>query len=119
MKPHGATLVSAGILAGNNILKESNSQKLMIILSDGEDTYLSKNISKELINKGMCEKIKDNGTRMVFIKIGYKSSNINWKKCVGSGNYYEAHNVYQLEADLMQALGATEIREVGRNTPKD
>ncbi|CNH46380.1 TadE/TadG family type IV pilus assembly protein [Yersinia pekkanenii] len=119
MKPYGATLVSSGILVGNNIFKKSDNNKLMIILSDGEDTYLEINVSKRLIEKGMCEKVKANDIKMVFIGIGYKPGSIDCKDCVGKGNYFEAHNAHELETDLRQALGVTEAREVGHNMPKD
>ncbi|WP_075336314.1 TadE/TadG family type IV pilus assembly protein [Yersinia enterocolitica] len=119
MRPYGETLVSSGILVGNNIFKESNNNKLMIILSDGEDTYSDINISKMLIRKGMCEKIKANNIRMVFIGIGYKPRSINWEDCVGKENFYLAKNAHELEADLRLALGETETHEVGRNTPKN
>ena len=59
---------------------------------------------------------------MVFIAIGYSaddSGSIDWKECVGEGNYYEAYNAHELETDLRQALGETKIREVGRNIPKN
>ncbi|MFI0488940.1 MAG: TadE/TadG family protein [Yersinia sp. (in: enterobacteria)] len=130
MKPQGATLVSSGILAANNFFKESNrdNKKLMIILSDGEDTFSGINISKILVKKGMCERVKENDIRMVFIGIGYKSKSkskskskyksIDWEKCVGKNNYYQAQNAHELEADLWQALGSEETREIGRNTPK-
>jgi tight adherence protein G len=134
MKPYGATLVSSGILAANNIFKESDrkNKKLMIILSDGEDTFSEINISKTLVDKGMCERVKINAIQMVFIGIGYKSKpkikpkskpqsqfdGIDWRECVGENNYYQAQNAHELEADLWQALGSEETREIGRNTPK-
>ncbi|WP_174848836.1 pilus assembly protein [Yersinia artesiana] len=124
-EPIGDTLISAGILTGNKLLRESdstNNNKLMVILSDGKDSVSQYDVTKTLIVKGMCNKIKLNNIRMTFIAIGYSaddSGSIDWKKCVGEGNYYEAYNAHELEADLRQALGATEVREVGRNTPKD
>ncbi|WP_145607919.1 TadE/TadG family type IV pilus assembly protein [Yersinia rochesterensis] len=129
----GATLISSGILVGNNIFKETNNnhKKLMIILSDGDDSnhinanlpedYKDKNyfnITKTLIEKGMCEKIKKNNIRMVFIGIGYvPREDIDWKKCVGENNFYLAQNAHELEQDLEQALLAND--EVGRNIPKN
>ncbi|MFQ6280099.1 vWA domain-containing protein [Yersinia enterocolitica] len=132
-EPGGFTLISSGILAGNRLLNEpgNTNNKLMVILSDGNDTDTSTgtatatatankiNISKKLIENEMCDKIKENNIRMVFIGIKYVPTGIDWKECVGEGNYYEAYNAHELEADLRQALGTTEIREVGRNTPKD
>ncbi|MFM1346841.1 TadE/TadG family protein [Yersinia proxima] len=124
-EPVGDTLISSGILTGNKLLREldsTNNNKLMVILSDGKDSVSQYDVTKILIAKGMCDKIKQNNIRMAFIAIGYSandSGSIDWKECVGKDNYHEAYNAHELEADLMQALGATEIREVGRNTPKD
>ncbi|MFV8801417.1 TadE/TadG family protein [Yersinia sp. LJYL362] len=125
-KTEGHTLISSGILSGNDIFRNesNNKNKLMIILSDGNDNDVSSDspgdrITNKLIKKGMCEKIKENNIRMIFIGIGYIPSGIDWKKCVGEGNFYLAKNAHELEVDLRQALGSIEIREVGRNTPKD
>ncbi|HHH0000394.1 TPA: TadE/TadG family protein [Yersinia enterocolitica] len=135
MVPLGGTLISSGILSANNIFKETadnGHKKLMIILSDGMDTYNSTKlpnkgffISKTLIDEGMCEMIIKNGIQMVFIAIAYspeKNVNapeyINWKQCVGEDNYYEAHNAHELELELQQAVNVSETSEVGRNTPK-
>lgn len=149
--PRGLTLVSSGILAANNLFKEANdkNKKLMIVLSDGADSdntttfdksgnlisiddYLKNDedkkpyrITKNLIDKGMCEAIADNKIRMVFIAVGYipesdaySPTYINWEKCVGKDNFYLAKDAHELEADLQQALGGDNIRDVGRNTPK-
>ncbi|MGM7744268.1 TadE/TadG family type IV pilus assembly protein [Yersinia enterocolitica] len=124
-EPGGDTLISSGILTGNKLLMESdstNNNKLMVILSDGKDSVSQYEVTKMLIVKGMCNKIKQNDIRMVFIAIGYSandSGSIDWKKCVGEGNYYEAHNAHELEADLLQAFGTVDSSEVGRNTPKN
>ena len=144
MAPSGGTLISSGILSANNLFNESrsNNKKLMIILSDGNDSFEKKNkkdkeniesnenqgffITKNLIRKGMCERIKENQITMAFIAIGYNPLRnthaleyIDWKECVGEEHYYEAQNSHELEADLLQALGAVDTSEVGRNTPKD
>ncbi|HEN3279145.1 TPA: TadE/TadG family protein [Yersinia enterocolitica] len=136
MDPLGGTLISSGILSANNIFKETadnGHKKLMIILSDGMDSYdstmLPNNgfiISKTLMDKGMCEKIINNGIQIAFIAIAYspeKNVNapeyINWKQCVGEDNYYEAHNAYELELELQQAVRVAGTKEVGRNTPKN
>ncbi|MDA5544043.1 pilus assembly protein [Yersinia rochesterensis] len=129
----GGTLISSGILAGNNIFRggSHHNKKIMIILSDGDDSnhinsklsedYKDKNyfnITKTLVDKGMCEKIKENNIRMVFIGIGYvPREDIDWKKCVGENNFYLAHNAHELEQDLEQVLLAND--EVGRNIPKN
>lgn len=135
MTPLGGTLISSGILSANNLFNENRSndnKKLMIILSDGDDSFDKKYkenkgfyVTQNLIKKGMCERIKENGVTMAFIAIGYKPlydtkspRYIDWKECVGEKNYYEAQNTYELEADLLQALGTVDTSEVGRNIPK-
>ncbi|HDL7750784.1 TPA: TadE/TadG family protein [Yersinia enterocolitica] len=136
MEPLGGTLISSGMLSANNLFNESSSntnKKLMIILSDGDDSFdndVKENkgfyVTQNLIKKGMCQRIKENGITMAFIAIGYKPLDnthspryIDWKECVGEKNYYEAQNTHELEANLRQALGPTVVREVGRNTPKN
>ena len=127
----GETLVSSGVLSGNNLLKETinNHSKLMIILSDGDDTRKTKigsdkyeeysYISKKLIDMGMCERIKSNGVKMVFIAIGYvPREDIDWKKCVGENNFYLAKNASELELSINEALVVNDT-EVGRNIPKN
>ncbi|CFR31791.1 pilus assembly protein [Yersinia frederiksenii] len=135
MTPIGGTLTSSGILYANNLFRNKNDndkEKLMIIISDGVESYDEKYrenpgfyITKKLIDKGMCEKIKDNNIKMIFIAIDYDPEKIqdprryiDWKKCVGEDNYYEADNAHQLEVELMGALGVQSSNEVGRNTPK-
>ncbi|WP_019212545.1 TadE/TadG family type IV pilus assembly protein [Yersinia massiliensis] len=135
MTPIGGTLTSSGVLYANNLFRNNNDddkEKLMIIISDGVESYDEKYrenpgfyITKKLIDKGMCEKIKDNNIKMIFIAIDYDPEKIqdprryiDWKKCVGEDNYYEANNAHQLEVELMGALGAQSSSEVGRNTPK-
>ncbi|CNK81293.1 putative fimbrial anchor [Yersinia frederiksenii] len=118
----GETLISAGILAGNKLFdKNNNHNKLMIILSDGDDTIIAKRkyfISEKLINMGMCERIKANDIKMVFIAIGYRPDNrIDWKECVGEENFYLAENAHRLELAINQALVVNDT-EVGRNIPK-
>lgn len=119
-EPSGGTLVSSGILAGNNMLNYTSNKKLMIILSDGNDDSgnLTTNISQKLIDMGMCERIRENGIKMAFIAIGYEPrDDIDWKKCVGNENFYLAHNAHELEIDIKQALVTN--TEVGRNIPKN
>ncbi|HDL8284056.1 TPA: VWA domain-containing protein, partial [Yersinia enterocolitica] len=138
MSASGSTLISSGILAANNLFRKKNNsanKKLMIILSDGNDgKYRAKSesiyagipfkeesgnyITKDLIDMGMCEEIQKNNITMVFIAIGYEPHGIDWKKCVGKGNYYQANNTHQLEQSLQQALGSTNSSEVGRSMPK-
>ncbi len=134
MTPIGGTLTSSGVLYANNLFRKNsnNNEKLMIIISDGVESYEQNHrenpgfyITKKLIDKGMCEKIKDNNIKMIFIAIDYDPEKIqdprryiDWKKCVGEDNYYEANNAHQLEVELMGALEAQSSNEVGRNTPK-
>lgn len=104
----------------------------MIILSDGNDSNDDEDksskkarnenyfyITQKLINMGMCERIKDNNIKMVFIAIGYiPKEDIDWKKCVGEKNFYLAKNVSELKLSINQALARIDT-EVGRNIPKN
>lgn len=132
MNAEGGTLASSGILVGSKMLAESrNANKLMIILSDGDDNTQKMssqqdrdngivNITQKLITEGMCQRIKDNNIKMVFIGVGYIPDNniIDWENdCVGTGNFYLAHNAHELEISLQRVLVADD--EVGRNVPKN
>ena len=141
LNPEGWTLSSSGTLIGANLLMSkntaseaapaklrTNTQRILIVLSDGEDTGLH-HLTEELIAGGMCTKIKsrldtlqDPGYRnlpakMAFVAFGYKQSdNVkkSWKSCVGDENYYQADNEEALLKTFKQIIGLEE--EVGRSS---
>ncbi len=119
--PQGWTSVTSGTLIGANLLMDynkdpnaqprklgTNTRRVLLVLSDGEDNAPTSTTLLELINAGMCERIKERldslqvndpdknltplSTRMGFVALGYtpvKSQADAWKKCVGQENYYE------------------------------
>lgn len=141
LNPEGWTLSSSGTLIGANLLMSknpapeaapaklrTNTQRILIVLSDGEDTGLH-HLTEELIEGGMCTKIKsrldtlqDPGYRnlpakMAFVAFGYKQSdNVkkSWRNCVGNDNYYQADNEEALLKVFKQIIGLEE--EVGRSS---
>ncbi|AJI96289.1 von Willebrand factor type A domain protein [Yersinia ruckeri] len=136
MNEGGSTLVSSGIMQGADLLMDGvNHNKLMIILSDGHDypttavvhdkTITSAkevradvDISRQLVQHGMCKKIRETIGRIVFIGIGYNPSAnhyINWAEdCVDTENFYMAMNTKELEDSIRSALVSD---KVGTNTP--
>lgn len=141
LKPEGWTLASSGVLIGANLLMDknknpetyptklrTNTQRILIILSDGEDRGLHR-LTRELIEEGMCTRIKnrldtlqDTGYRnlpakMAFVAFGYKQTDKiknSWKNCVGNDNYYQADDPHTLLKVFKQIIGLEE--EVGRSS---
>ena len=141
LKPEGWTLASSGVLIGANLLMDknknpetdptklrTNTQRLLIILSDGEDRGLHR-LTRELIEEGMCSRIKsrldtrqDQGYRnlpakIAFVAFGYKQTDkikSSWKNCVGNDNYYQADDPDTLLKVFKQIIGLEE--EVGRSS---
>lgn len=143
----GATLSSSGLLIGANLLMNTNpdenaqpsklganTQRIILVLSDGQDQITSNdtlNITSNLINQGMCEKIKnklnslqdktylEQPTRIGFVAFGYGPSGTQkaaWEKCVGK-YYYVANNKEELLESFRKIIGLVE--EVGHSTYKE
>ncbi|MGV6988689.1 TadE/TadG family type IV pilus assembly protein [Testudinibacter sp. P80/BLE/0925] len=145
----GATLVSSGTLIGANLVMDKNTnvnideikentQRILLILSDGQDEMTGentlgennyRNITKKLIEKGMCTEIRNQmnslqdprfrvrPSRIAFVVFGYTQSadqEAAWKHCVGATNYYRADNKTELLNVFKQIIGFEE--EVGRPT---
>ncbi|MDG2957078.1 pilus assembly protein [Bisgaard Taxon 10/6] len=140
----GATLSSSGLLIGANLLTNTNpdeeaqpsklganTQRIILVLSDGadqlSDANSSLNITSNLINQGMCEKIKskldslqdktylEQPTRIGFVAFGYGPSGTQkaaWEKCVGK-YYYVANNKEELLESFRKIIGLVE--EVGHS----
>lgn len=121
-RPNGGTASFQGIIKSAQYFKElqsPNPRQLMIILSDGEDN--KKSTVKDLVNKGMCSKIKqeldgritDNGRpvnfQMAFVGFDYRvSDNVALKDCVGEENIYDAADPDEL-LDIILNLISEEI----------
>lgn len=143
----GATLVSSGVLVGANLIMDKNTsvdiaqvkentQRVLLILSDGKDELGAeeneqhyRNITKNLIDKGMCDEIRNRmnslqdsrfrarPSRIAFVAFGYSQSadqEAAWKRCVGATNYHRADNKTELLNVFKQIIGFEE--EVGRPT---
>ena len=143
----GNTLTSTGVLIGANMLMDKdmtadidklqeNTQRVLLILSDGQDEIYSNTAEKEkdfreitqkLINGGMCDRIRarldtlqdkrfpEKPSRIAFIAFGYSQSDklkTMWKKCVKEDNYYNANNQAELLEVFKKVVGFEE--EVGR-----
>ncbi|WP_143933380.1 Tad domain-containing protein [Pasteurella testudinis] len=145
----GATLVSSGTLIGANMMMGKNSnvnineikentQRILLILSDGQDEmtgdntlgeYNYRNITKKLIERGMCTEIRNRmnslqdprfrarPSRIAFVVFGYTQTADQeqaWRNCVGDTNYYRADDKVGLLNVFKQIIGFEE--EVGRPT---
>jgi len=134
MGPEGNTLVSAGMLQGGRLLYNGTAaRKILVIISDGTDFPITGpdpenediDISKKLINLGLCNKIRDvltttdaNGNQIIgkiaFIGVDYLPT-LDWKACVGENNYYEVNNADAFSEAMRHAV----FEEVGHSTVKD
>lgn len=118
-----ATLVSSGILDGVQVLSKGNaSRKVLVIVSDGEDQPRFDNgVTDELLKHGLCDKIREVLTtdysvgKIAFIALKYEKATSDWERCVGSNNFYTAHNLFEFEHAMNRAV----FEEVGHNTTKD
>lgn len=123
VKPEGNTLASSGMLIGANMLMnknpdpnaqpeklESNTQRILLVLSDGNDTVLP-HVTQELQEAGMCSRIRKRldtlqvepsskafkvlPSRIAFVRFGTQEemptgAKKAWIDCVGAQNFYEA-----------------------------
>lgn len=138
--PKGGTAVTSGLIIGANIMMDNNkmpnaqpdklqtnTQRIILVLSDGTDNQPSQNTLVRLINAGLCEQIKGKidslqdrnyhklSTRIAFVAFGYNPPEEQvtaWKKCVGS-YYYEAKNKRELLDSFKQIISLDE--EVGHS----
>lgn len=144
VKPEGGTAASAGLLIGANLLMKkntdaeaqpeklgSNTQRILMVLSDGEDNQPSSDTLVTLLNAGLCDRIRTKSdsllsdkyeklpTKIAFAAFGFKpppDQKEAWKKCVGEDNYYEPNSEEALLEAFKQILSFEE--EVGRSSIK-
>ncbi|MDD9158194.1 pilus assembly protein [Aliivibrio sp. S4TY2] len=123
-RPKGGTASYSGIIRGAQLLKEgSNTRRLLIVLSDGEDggpNHDSPNVksfSNSLVNGGMCDKIRegleadktpdgrDIKAQIVAIGFDYNASaNQALKNCVGADNLYKAENADEIKDKILELI---------------
>ncbi|MDO5055429.1 MAG: pilus assembly protein [Pasteurella oralis] len=140
--PRGGTAATSGFIIGANVMMnkntdsgakpeklQTNTQRVILVLSDGTDNQPSKDTLVRLLNAGLCSKVKEKidslqdkkfhilPTRVAFVAFGYnppKDQVSAWKKCVGS-HYYEARNKQELLDSFKQIISLDE--EVGHSVP--
>lgn len=143
LKPEGNTLSSSGMLIGANLLMnkhtdplaqpdklEANTQRILMVLSDGKDTILP-DLTQKLQDEGMCDRIrkrldtlqddkfKKMPTRIAFVLFGNPKladqfpadKKQSWVKCVGPENFYEAKDKDELVKSFKKIIAVEE--EVG------
>ncbi|MHA2937454.1 TadE/TadG family type IV pilus assembly protein [Vibrio sp. RC27] len=115
----------AGIIRGAQLLDEGNNDKrLLIVLSDGgdsytdisdSDSYQSNNFSDQLYDAGLCDTISshfendDIDITMAVIGFDYEIDDFpQLANCVGTDNVYEAQNTEEI-ADTILSLITEEI----------
>ncbi len=121
MTAWGGTLVSSGVLRGASALSVGTApRKVLIIVSDGTDDPEKITLTQELMNAGMCNRIRQaistsqSVGKIAFVGINYRPT-ANWQGCVGNKNFYLPSTVKQLEESLHRAV----FEEVGHNILKD
>jgi tight adherence protein G len=131
MDPWGQTLISAGILSGTQMLaKGTSAKKILVIVSDGTDypvagdDYTNNNpdfnITDKLMKAGMCNKIRQvlstsqSVAKIAFIGVAYNPT-VDWKACVGSGNYFESYSADEFADAMHRAV----FEEVGHSSLYD
>ena len=140
--PDGGTAAAAGLLIGANLLMDynkdpeaqpnkigTNTQRVLLVLSDGEDNRPTTSTLINTINAGACEAIKARAdsfqdpnykkipTRLAFVAFGFnppKNQADAWKRCVGEENYHLADSKEKLLAVFKQVIGIKE--EVGKTS---
>ncbi|AAK02927.1 pilus assembly protein TadG-related protein [Pasteurella multocida] len=141
VRPSGWTSASSGLLVGANIMMDENKspdakpsklgtniQRVILVLSDGEDNWPTYSTLTTLLNNGMCDKIREQlgklqdpnlrelPGRIAFVAFGYSppaNQVAAWKKCVGD-QYYTAYSKEELLESFKQIIGFEE--EVGRSS---
>ncbi|OBY53987.1 pilus assembly protein TadG-related protein [Aggregatibacter aphrophilus] len=140
--PYGGTAVTSGMLIGTNLLMDkntapeaqpevlgTNTRRILLVLSDGEDNAPGKNTLLKLMEKNLCDKIRnqvnklqdDNypkqETQIHFVAFGYNpqikapKQYDAWNQC---GYYHYASTPDDLFETFKQIISFEE--EVGRSS---
>ncbi|MTI15566.1 vWA domain-containing protein [Sansalvadorimonas verongulae] len=123
MKPHGATASFEGIIrAAQLALKTNNAKRLIIVLTDGEDSY--KDIHQQLVEHGYCKTLTSaveqqrtpSGERvkldMAVISFSYDvAGNTGLVGCVGKNKVFSAEDPDAI-SDIISALFAEEVGHI-------
>ncbi|MDW1765643.1 TadE/TadG family type IV pilus assembly protein [Vibrio sp. Vb2135] len=101
----------SGIIRGAQIAQSgSNSRRLIIILSDGQDSYRA--TTQKLIRKGLCSTIlnvlnsqKNTQARMVAVGFAYDINAFpEMKNCVGEENVFSAKNRDDIKNKILELI---------------
>ncbi|QEH47041.1 pilus assembly protein TadG-related protein [Aggregatibacter actinomycetemcomitans] len=139
--PDGGTAVTSGMFIGTNLMTDTNkdpeaapsklntnTRRILLVLSDGEDNRPTKGTLVKLMNAGLCNKIKRKidslqdtkypkvEARIAFVALGYNppQDQVNvWKQCVGK-QYYTVFSKQGLLDAFRQIISFEE--EVGRSS---
>lgn len=140
IKPEGGTAVTSGMLIGTNLLVDnindktlalaaSNTRRVLLVLSDGEDNAPTFNTLINLINGGLCTKIREKvnklqdsrypilNTRIAFVAFGFNppaNQKKAWQQCVDDKQYYEVESRDELLEAFKQIISFEE--EVGTSS---
>lgn len=144
INPKGSTAASSGFIIGANLLMDTNkdpeaqpaklgtnTQRILMVLSDGEDNRPTFDTLTTLLNAGLCNNIRKKAdslqdpkfntlpTKIAFAAFGFQpppEQKEAWQKCVGENNYYEPSSKEALLDAFKQILSFEE--EVGRSSIK-
>ena len=117
-KPGGSTASYTGLIRGAQLAKDGkNPRRLIIILSDGEDSYVS--ITNALLDKtpvNLCQKIVSDlnndttpdgdkiRTELAAIGLGYEINYARMRKCVGDGRVYEGNDKESIKRQILSLI---------------
>lgn len=144
INPKGSTAASSGFIIGANLLMDknpdpeaqpaklgTNTQRILMVLSDGEDNRPTFDTLTTLLNAGLCNNIRKKAdslqdpkfntlpTKIAFAAFGFQpppEQKAAWQQCVGENNYYEPSSKEALLDAFKQILSFEE--EVGRSSIK-
>ncbi|GIC75565.1 pilus assembly protein [Moritella sp. F3] len=116
--PSGKTSSYEGVIRGAQMLKKGkNPRRLLIVLSDGHDSYTYKLRHEALNNKGYCKLIKrglstdknEQGERysakLAVIGFDYDiNKNKELARCVGIDNVYKAENEQEILDKILELI---------------
>ena len=133
--PQGSTAFYTGLIRGAQIAnKGTNSRRLIIILSDGNNTH--EDVTTKLVADGLCDNITDTlnsqtttvtdseghkveesvKSRIFAIGFGYQASqNPGMTNCVGTNNVYDSNDSDEIKDKILELIA----EEMGRLTPSD
>lgn len=114
--PDGGTASYQALIRGAQLLRYgTNSRRLLIVLSDGDDN--KKKLARDLVNAGMCSTIKqglesdrtpDNRpirAQMAVIGFDYDPyANQALKDCVGEENVYKAEDSDDIQNTILELI---------------